>query len=119
MLHRYTLFVVGIGKGATNKAESLVEDYHHYMMVQHIDEMADGEAGYVVLTKMINDPSYSKNISNISMIRKKCGFSRYSLRARMKKELEVRLTFNRTNFHFLALLPDFVLFDKGAFYFAS
>ena len=57
---RYTLLLVGVGKGATILAEGLVKEYHHYMMVQHVDEMAEGKAGYQVLAKMIDDPKYSK-----------------------------------------------------------
>ena len=29
-------------------------------MVQHVDEMAEGKAGYQVLAKMIDDPKYRK-----------------------------------------------------------
>ena len=54
--------MIGVSKGATKEAEGLVYDYYHYMAVQHINEMAKGNAGSDVIRQMIDEPTYSRFI---------------------------------------------------------
>ena len=54
--------MIGIDKGATNEAETLVgkNNQHHFLMVRALEEMFDGKAGHEVVVDMIADSTYSK-----------------------------------------------------------